>query len=90
MGLGDPSAKDIEDRLPLFEYITPLNLEMRICANYLHCTHKEFRALPLDERRKWLLYEEMERRREGHINKMRKAARDMEQEQQKKENRLRK
>ena len=54
---------------PNYEYMTPLETEMKICAKYLHCTHDKFCRLPNDEKLKWLLYEEMKIGRMEYRNK---------------------
>jgi hypothetical protein len=63
MGLGNPVDPSPKNRTPNFDHITPLEIEMKICCEYLHCPHKNFTALPFEERLKLLLYEEMQRRR---------------------------
>ena len=46
---------------------------MKICADFLHCSHSEFLSLSKVERTKWMVYEEMVRRREIYFNKKHKA-----------------
>ena len=66
MGLGDKTSPDPRKKNPNFEYVTPLFLEMRVCCEYLHCTHSEFLKLHPDERMKLLYYDEMVRRIEDN------------------------
>lgn len=40
---------------------------MKICSEYLHCTHEHFLNLSTDERYKWYAFEEMVRRRENYF-----------------------
>lgn len=54
-----------------YQQITPLEVEMRICAEYLHSTHEEFCNLSIDERLKWILYDEMQMGRANYFNKKR-------------------
>ena len=63
MGLGNIKDPDPKKRTPVFERITPLEIEMKICCEYLHITHQEYKALRSEERAKLLLYEEMQRSR---------------------------
>ncbi len=52
-----------------FEHITILCREMKICSEFLHCTHQEFKRLDFEESLKWYLYDEMERSREAFFAK---------------------
>jgi hypothetical protein len=52
-----------------YERLTPLNMEMRICANYLHIPHYKFKRLPFEEKMKWIYFEKMEREREIYFDK---------------------
>ena len=54
-----------------FGFLTPLEVELKICAEYLHCTHENFLALSRDEKLKWVLYEEKNRKREDYFIKKR-------------------
>jgi hypothetical protein len=53
--------------------MTPLEREMRICAEYLKCPHLEFMSLPASEKEKWLLYEEMQRSRDDYFYRKQEA-----------------
>ncbi len=54
---------------PNFEVRTRLNVEMRICAKYLHNSHSFFKSLSKEDKLKYLHYDEMENRREEYFNK---------------------
>lgn len=66
MGLGDKNNLDPILKRSDYEHFTPLYIEMKIAAQYLHTTHSEFLKLPIDERRKLVLFEEMNRGYEKH------------------------
>ena len=51
-----------------FEYLTPLEIEMKICSEYLHKPHSYFLSLSKDDKTKLYLYEEMQRARENDFN----------------------
>lgn len=51
-----------------FDYITPLEIEMKICTEYLHKPHSYFSSLSKEDKDKLYLYEEMQRSRQEHIN----------------------
>lgn len=38
------------------EYESLLYREMKICAEFLHCTYEQWRALPKVERIRWLMF----------------------------------
>ena len=42
---------------------------MKICAQYLHCSHEDFQNLPYFERLKWYTFEEYERKAETFWNR---------------------
>ena len=63
MGLGNIHDPNPKNRVPDFDHITPFEVEMKICCEYLHCSHKQYTALPSEEKLKLLLYEEMQRKR---------------------------
>jgi hypothetical protein len=54
---------------PEFEWITPLEIEMKICTEYLHQPHSYFLSLSKEDRIKLYLYEEMQRDRQEFSNK---------------------
>lgn len=56
-----------------FEFLTPLEVELKICSEYLHCTHENFLALSRDEKLKWVFYEEKNRKREIYFAEKRIA-----------------
>ena len=69
MGLGIPHHPDVKMRAADYEHLTPLYVEMKIAAEYLHCSHGDFLKLPKDERMKFILYEEMVNKREQYFRK---------------------
>ena len=65
----DGKGQIIEKRLD-FEHRTILELELKICSEYLGgMTHMVFEKLPRSEKLKWYLYEELTRKREEYISK---------------------
>lgn len=66
MGLGVKNHPDQNMRRDDLEYLTPLYIEMRIATEYLHCTHKEFLKLSMEERTKLIFYDEMKLKLEYH------------------------
>ena len=54
---------------PSYNILTPLYITMKICAEYLHCSHLEFLKLSREEKMKWYLFEEMKRRRKDYFDK---------------------
>ena len=48
------------------ENVTSLYHEMNICAEYLHCRHEEFLALPKQERLKWYCFAELRAKKEKY------------------------
>ena len=61
--------KGLGGKGPNYKLLTPLNIEMRICANFLHIPHSVFSNFSREEKIKWFLFEEMERKREDFFNK---------------------
>ena len=51
------------------DLITPFAVELKCCYEYLHITHSEFKKLPLKEKLKVIMYENLERERQGHFQK---------------------
>jgi len=52
-----------------YEVVTLFWREMKICTEYLHCSHREFLELSKIERVKLLLFEQIERERETYFVK---------------------
>jgi len=50
--------------------MTQLECELYICKEYVHCWYHEWKQQPISEKKKWLLYLELESKRQK-LEKMR-------------------
>ena len=51
---------------PVFNKVTPLYMEMEICAEFIGCWHWEFEEQGLEEKLKWYYFREMKIERESN------------------------
>ena len=64
---------------PNFEKYTELELQLKICYEYLHCTHEQFLRLPKEEKLKAYFYVEITERRKEYFHKEEVKKRKMKQ-----------